>query len=154
MKRRVMMVGRTSSALPLPESLSRKFDALAEVFDLRVLASAGSRNGSGDETFRLVPPARRRAVDAAAFYGGLVPRIASELRRFRPDAVVAQSPYEALAALAARRLARSPAALVVEIHGDWHTWARLYGSPLRARGALGRGHQHRVGAVKATRARA
>src|SRR5262249_11429757 len=37
-----------------------------------------------------------------------------------------------LAALAARRLTRSPAALVVEIHGDWHTWARLYGSPLRA----------------------
>ncbi len=126
------MVGRTRYALPLPESLARKFEALAHVFDLRVLASAAAPSANGDGTFRLVPPARLRPLDAAAFYGGLVPRIVRELRAFRPDAVVAQSPYEALAVLAGRRLARSPAALVVEIHGDWHTWARLYGSPLRA----------------------
>jgi glycosyltransferase involved in cell wall biosynthesis len=126
------MVGRTRYALPLPDSLDQKFDALAEVFDLRVLAGAGSRMAEGNGTFKLVPPARLRSLDAAAFYGTLVPRIATELRNFRPDAVVAQSPYEALAVLAARGLTRSAAALVVEIHGDWHTWARLYGSPLRA----------------------
>jgi glycosyltransferase involved in cell wall biosynthesis len=132
MRRRVLMVGRTRYALPLPESLARKFDALREVFDLRVLASARSVGANGDATFRLVAPVRPQPLDAPAFYGGLVPRVARELRTFRPDAVVAQSPYEALAVLAARRLARSPAALVVEIHGDWHTWARLYGSPLRS----------------------
>jgi glycosyltransferase involved in cell wall biosynthesis len=131
-RRRVLMVGRTRYTLPLSESLGRKFDALAGVFDLHVLASAGSRTSDGDGMFTLIPPARLRPLDAPAFYGTLVPRIATELRRLRPDAVVAQSPYEALAALAARRLTRSRAALVVEIHGDWHTWARLYGSPLRA----------------------
>jgi glycosyltransferase involved in cell wall biosynthesis len=126
------MVGRTRYALPLPASLARKFDALTEVFDLRVLASAAGADANGDGMFRLIPSARLRALDAAAFYGTLVPRIAAELRDFRPDAVVAQSPYEGLAVLAARRLTGSRAALVVEIHGDWHTWARLYGSPLRA----------------------
>jgi glycosyltransferase involved in cell wall biosynthesis len=132
MKRRVLMVGRTRYGLPLPESLGRKFDALAAVFDLHVLAGAATRTRDGGGMFSLVPPARVRPLDAPAFYGMLVPRVATELRRFRPDAVVAQSPYEALAVLAARRLTRSHAALVVEIHGDWHTWARLYGSPLRA----------------------
>jgi glycosyltransferase involved in cell wall biosynthesis len=126
------MVGRARYALPLSESLTRKFDALAEVFELRVLAGAARADANGDGIFHLIPPARVRALDAAAFYGTLVPRVASELRRFRPDAVVAQSPYEGLAVLAARRLTSSSAALVVEIHGDWHTWARLYGSPLRA----------------------
>ena len=126
------MVGRARYALPLSESLARKFDALAEVFELRVLAGAARADANGDGIFHLIPPARVRALDAAAFYGTLVPRVASELRRFRPDAVVAQSPYEGLAVLAARRLTSSSAALVVEIHGDWHTWARLYGSPLRA----------------------
>jgi glycosyltransferase involved in cell wall biosynthesis len=131
-KPRVLMVGRTRYTLPLSDSLQRKFDALAQVFDLHVLAGGASRRSNGDAMFRLVPPARVRALDAPSFYGGLVARIAAELRAFRPDAVVAQSPYEALAALAARRVVRSPAALVIEVHGDWHTWARLYGSPVRA----------------------
>jgi glycosyltransferase involved in cell wall biosynthesis len=42
-----------------------------------------------------------------------------------------QSPYEAAAALAARRLAGSGARVVVELHGDWRTATRLYGSRLR-----------------------
>jgi glycosyltransferase involved in cell wall biosynthesis len=57
--------------------------------------------------------------------------VARELRRREPDAVVAQSPYEAAAALAGRALARSHARVVVEVHGDWRTATRLYGSPFR-----------------------
>jgi glycosyltransferase involved in cell wall biosynthesis len=125
------MVGRTRYELPLPAGLARKFGALEDRFDLRVLASAGSRDERGDATFRLQRPLGVRALEGPAFYGSLVPRIAAELRRFRPDAVVAQSPYEALAALAARTLVRGRAAVVLEVHGDWRTWARLYGSPLR-----------------------
>jgi glycosyltransferase involved in cell wall biosynthesis len=34
--------------------------------------------------------------------------------------------------LAARRLAHARVPIVVEVHGDWRTAARLYGSPLRA----------------------
>ena len=56
-----------------------------------------------------------------------------ELRRFRPDAVIAESPYEAAGGRGARRLARSPAKVIVEVHGDWRVSTRLYGSPPAAR---------------------
>src|SRR6266542_4896800 len=58
-------------------------------------------------------------------------RIARELRRSRPDVVLTQSPFEAAAALAARRVAGSRTRVVVELHGDWRTATRLYGSRLR-----------------------
>jgi glycosyltransferase involved in cell wall biosynthesis len=126
------MVGRTRYRLPLDASLARKFDALEERLDLRVLASAPRRARGGDETFSLQRGTPVRALDGPLFYGTLPVRIARELRRRRPDAILAQSPYEALAAFAGRRLARSDAAVVVEIHGDWRTWSRLYGSRARA----------------------
>ncbi len=132
MKPRVLMVGRTRYQLPLSPSLARKFDALEERLDLRVLASAPRGGTAGDETFSLQRGTPVRALDGALFYGTLPVRIARELRRQRTDAILAQSPYEALAAFAGRGLARSDAAVVVEIHGDWRTWSRLYGSPARA----------------------
>jgi glycosyltransferase involved in cell wall biosynthesis len=132
MKPRVLMVGRTRYQLPLSPSLARKFDALEERLDLRVLASAPRGGTAGDETFSLQRGTPVRGLDGALFYGTLPVRIARELRRQRTDAILAQSPYEALAAFAGRGLARSDAAVVVEIHGDWRTWSRLYGSPARA----------------------
>jgi rhamnosyl/mannosyltransferase len=125
------MVGRTRYRLPLPPSLERKFAALRDRFHLRVLASAASPGSGGDATFDLVPPLAVKLLDGAAFHLSLPFRVAGELRRFRPDAVVAQSPYEGLAVLAGRRLAGSRAKLVVELHGDWRTFPRLYGSPAR-----------------------
>ena len=132
MKPRVLMVGRTRYSLPLNGSLARKFDALRERLDLRVLATAPRRAASGDAIFSLQRGTGLGALDGPRFYGSLPLRIARELRRTRTDAILAQSPYEALAALAGRKLARSDAAVVVEIHGDWRTWSRLYGSPARA----------------------
>ena len=129
---RVLMVGRTRYRLPLEPSLQRKFDALGERLELRVLGAAPRDGAAGDATFSLQRGTPVAALDGPAFYGGLPLRIARELRRGRVDAIVAQSPYEALAAFAGRALARSDAAVVVEIHGDWRTWARLYGSPARA----------------------
>ncbi len=132
MKPRVLMVGRTRYRLPLNESLAQKFSALGERLDLRVLAAAPRGASGGDDTFALQRGTRVAALDAPAFYGSLPVRIARELRREPADAILAQSPYEALAAFAGRSLARSDAAVVVEIHGDWRTWSRLYGSPARA----------------------
>ena len=126
------MVGRTRYRLPLNGSLGRKFDALRERLDLRVLGSAPRGAKAGDETFGLQRGTPVAALDGPLFYGSLPVRIARELRRTPADAILAQSPYEALAALAGRTLARSDAAVVVEIHGDWRTWSRLYGSPARA----------------------
>jgi glycosyltransferase involved in cell wall biosynthesis len=127
----VLFVGRTRYRLPLDPSLARKWDALGDAMDVHVLARAAERNGGGDARFRLARPVRPRALDGAAFYATLPLRIARELRRDRPDVVMTQSPYEAAAALAARRLAGSEARVVVELHGDWRTATRLYGSPLR-----------------------
>jgi len=118
------MVGRTRYRLPLSPSLQRKFDALAAEVDLRVLAS-----GEGcDDVFELVP---LRPADGARFWASLTPRIARELVRFRPDAVTAQSAYEAAAALAARAAVGKRTPVLVDVHGDWRTSTRLYGSPLR-----------------------
>lgn len=132
MKPRVLMVGRTRYRLPLNGSLGRKFAALEERLSLRVLASAPRGAPGGDGTFALQRGLPLRALDGPHFYGTLPVRIARELRHRPADAILAQSPYEALAALAGRKLARSDAAVVVEIHGDWRTWSRLYGSPARA----------------------
>ena len=132
MKPRVLMVGRTRYTLPLNASLARKFDALRERLDLRVLATAQRGAENGDATFSLQCGSPVPALDGPRFYGTLPLRIARELRRAPADAILAQSPYEALAALAGRKLARSDAAVVVEIHGDWRTWSRLYGARARA----------------------
>jgi glycosyltransferase involved in cell wall biosynthesis len=127
-KPRVLFVGRNDYRLPLGESLARKWDALADRLELRVLAS-----GTGsDPRFELVPP---RRLEGPRFYGSLAARVAAELRSFRPDVVVTQSPFEAVAVDVARSVTRSPAKLVIEVHGDWHTSTRLYGS--RARSLIG-----------------
>ncbi len=131
MRPHVLFVGRTRYRLPLDPALARKWDALAEAMDLRVLARAAERNGGVDPRFRLSRPLRPRALDGPAFYATLPFRIARELRRSRPDVVLTQSPFEAAAALAARRVAGSRARVVVELHGDWRTATRLYGSRLR-----------------------
>ncbi len=121
--RRVLFVARNRYRLPLSPSLRLKWDALGAVFDLRVLAAApdGSR---GDATFLLRP---RTALDGLRFWLSLPGRIRRAARSFRPDAIVAQSPFEAAAALAAR----TGVPVIVELHGDWRTFGRLYGSPPR-----------------------
>lgn len=121
MRPRVLFVSRTRYRLPLDAQVARKWDALATEFDLRVLATGDG----GDGRFRLVP------ARSPAFYLTLPLHVARELRAFRPEVVVAQSPYEAAAALAGRSLARVPAKVLLEVHGDWQTATRLYGSPLR-----------------------
>ena len=129
--KRLLIVGRTRYRLPLEPSLARKFDALRAVLDLRVLASAPPGAPAGDETFTLVPPFSPRALDGLAFQLALPWRVARELRDFRPDAVLTQSPHEAAACLLGRRLAHSRASVVLELHGDWRTATRLYGSSAR-----------------------
>ena len=131
MTRRVLFVGRARYRFPLDESQRRKWDALAEVLDFRVLASAARRGEEADPRFSLVGPIGPKAVDGPAFYASLPARVARELRRFDAEAIICQSPYEATGVFAGRRLAGSRAATIVEVHGDWRTATRLYGSPAR-----------------------
>jgi glycosyltransferase involved in cell wall biosynthesis len=125
---RVLFVSRTRYRLPLSPSLAKKFDALAAELDLHVLASAAPGSGPDDRMFTLVPP---RPFDGPAFWLGLPFRTARLLRELHPAAVVCQTPYDAAAALLARRIARVPARVVVEVHADWRTSTRLYGAPAR-----------------------
>ena len=110
-KPRLLIVGRMRYRLPLNESLERKFRALEDELRVRVLGSALIDSETSTPTFRLVPP---RALDGPRFYAELPARVARELRSFDPDVVVAESPYEAAAVEAARRLTRSRAKLVAE----------------------------------------
>jgi glycosyltransferase involved in cell wall biosynthesis len=119
------MVARTRYRLPLPESAERKFAALRERFDLRVLATSADGVARDDGVFHLVP--RLRVLDGALFYVLLPGRVRRLVHAHRPDAVVTQSPYEA----ALVRGVTSGTRLVVELHGDWRTASRLYGSPFR-----------------------
>ncbi len=123
---RVLFVARGPYRLPLSRELERKWNAVRDELDFRVLAAGHGR----DREFRLVPSLP--ALDGALFYAGLPARIARELRDFRPEAVVAQGAHETAAVLAARRVARVETAVIADIHGDWRAPTRLYGSRLRA----------------------
>lgn len=132
MRRRLLIAGRNRYSFPLSPSLQRKFAALEEVFELRVLATGVEPGVTEHGSFRLVPPQRPRLLDGALFYLLLPVRVARLIREFQPDAVHTQSAYEAGAVLVGRRLAGSRTKVVVDVHGDWRTLSRMYGSPLRA----------------------
>ena len=88
--------------------------------------------GAGESAapFVLLAAGRGRAA-AWRFWLELPLRLAGQLRQFRPEAVIAQSPFEAAAALIARVLARSRAVVICDVQGDWRSASRLYGGPSR-----------------------
>jgi glycosyltransferase involved in cell wall biosynthesis len=128
---RVLFVGRSRYRLPLAAWLARKWDAVEEQLDYRILGAAEDGSPTAAERFRLAAPARPRVADAPLFYARLPFRVARQLREWRPAAVVAADPFVGAAVLVARRLARSDAKLIVEVHGDWRTFTRGYGSSAR-----------------------
>ncbi len=144
---RVLMVARTRYTLPLPAGRARKFEALGEVLDLRVLATSADGRARDDGVFHLV--GRMPLLDGPLFWLLLPLRVRRLARAHRAQVILAQSPYEALLA----GLMPAGARVVVEIHGDWRTATRLYGSPLRrllspVADALGRLGLRRAAAVR------
>ena len=132
MKPRALFVGRTRYTLPLAPGLARKWEAIGERLDYRVLGCAERAGTVGDERFELLRPVRPRRLDGVAFYALLPFHVRRSLRRARPQAVFAESPQIGAAVVVGRALAGRPRArLVVEVHGDWRYATRLYGSPLR-----------------------
>ena len=128
-KPRVLFVSRERFRLPLDDTQRRKWDAVGELLDYRILAAAQPGSPTQAERMSLAPPSS--ALDGPLYYVRLPRRIVRELRAFRPDAAVVQGVHEANAFLAARRVARAHTKLVLDIHGDWHVATRLYGSPAR-----------------------
>ena len=130
MKPRVLFVGRTRYRLPLATSLARKWDALSERMDVRVLAS-----GTGsDPRFRARAAAAARR--AALLRDAAVRASRASCASFRPDVVVAESPYEAVAVRAGaarwRARGRSSSSRCTA------TGASRRGSTARARGSAAR----------------
>ena len=129
---RVLFVGRNRYTLPLPEWLAKKWEALERQIDYRVLASASSGSPLTDERFRLVPPSRPRRLDGLLFYVRLPFRVRRQIRDFEPDAIIASDPYIGAASMIGRSLTRGlHPQVILEVHGDWRTFTRLYGSPRR-----------------------
>lgn len=125
---RVLFVGRGRYRLPLPAWLAKKWDALEETMDYRVLGAAEPGSATRSERFRLSAPAHPAALDGALFQVRLPFRIRRQLVEFCPDAVVAADPFIGAAAFAGRRLAGGSTPVIVEVHGDWRTFTRSYGS--------------------------
>ena len=108
MKPRVLFVGRSRYRLPLDPAVARKWEALGEQLDVRVLAT-GSSGAAQDRMFHLV-----RDLPLGAFYALLPLQVAREVRAFDPDVVVAQSPYEAVAVAPVSNQAK----MQMKIHGN------------------------------------
>jgi glycosyltransferase involved in cell wall biosynthesis len=129
---RILMVGRMRYSLPLPDWLERKFDALERQLDLRVVASVNPATTGDDERFRLLHPSRLRLLDGVLFYLRLPIHVRRQIIDFQPAAILAESPYSAAAALIGRAWAPGHRPqIIVEVHGDWRTATRLYGSQSR-----------------------
>jgi len=95
MKPRVLFVSRTRYRLPLDEQVARKWDALGEELELRVLATGDG----GDDRFHLVP------ARSPAFYMALPRHVARELRDYRSRLRRLVEPASRAAARAAVRRA-------------------------------------------------
>ncbi len=121
---KLLFVGRTRFAFPLPETLERRYDALSAELEWRQMGTGRTT----DERFALAPTFPIGRLDGLAFYVALPLRVARELRRFRPDAVLAQGLQEAALVLLARALTRVRTKVIADVHGNWRAPTRLYGS--------------------------
>ncbi|HEY2073750.1 MAG TPA: glycosyltransferase family 4 protein [Gaiellaceae bacterium] len=131
MRPRVLFVSRERFRLPLAGAQERKWAAVEDVVEPRVVAAAAAGGPTEGGPFHLAPPAWLAFADGALYYLALPLRIARELRSFRPDAALVQGVHEAAAFLVARRLTGASTKLILDVQGDWHEATRLYGSPLR-----------------------
>lgn len=122
---RVLFVGNTTYHLPLDRTLARKWDGVGSNLEIRVLGAAG-RCTASDPRFMLL------SAGGAPFLLRALPALARLLRSWRPDVVVAKSPYEGAVVELVRRVVPAPKTrLVVEVHGDWRSASRFYGSSRR-----------------------
>jgi glycogen synthase len=113
-------------------TIGQKWDAVGKLLEIRFIVETEDSSILSDDRVVRLTPIRPKSIGGLAFYARLPLAIHRQLKRFRPQAVVTQSPYDAIPALLARRFAgatRTP--IIIEVHGDWRTATRLYGSRWR-----------------------
>ena len=131
---RLVFVGKTALVAPATPDMRRKIALLLRYADpvFVGIGAAGIRHAGRVREF-VFPQGRPRALTSGLFYA-LAPVLAVGIAAGRRRAaVVCQSPYEGFGVVAASRAlprSRRPP-VVVELHGDWRTATRLYGSPSR-----------------------
>ena len=128
---RVLFLGRSRYTLPLPAWLAEE---VGRDRGDRRLPRLRRRSRRQPRCGRPLPPARARASGLSTAHSSISAcRSGSRVRSrdFRPEAIVAADPYIGAAALLGRRLAGATTPVIVEVHGDWRTFTRLYGSPAR-----------------------
>ena len=132
---RAVFVGRTRAAIPPTPDDERKYALHRSHLETIVLctgAHAGVVHPSG-ATVLALPQLRPRVLGAAVFYIS-APVISLALTMGRPRGVVScQSPYVGAGVIALRRIIppRFRPRVQIELHGDWTTAMRMYGSPRR-----------------------
>ncbi|MEA2900181.1 MAG: L-malate glycosyltransferase [Actinomycetota bacterium] len=136
---RAVYFGRASVTWPPGDDQRRKLAIHARQFRQLSISTGpvGRRDVAGVKVI-LLPRLRPRVVGAALFYGvGPVLAVAAAARPGE-SVVVCQSPFEAVGVVVARALVprRLRPRLQVELHGDWRTASRMYGS--RWRGVIAR----------------
>jgi glycosyltransferase involved in cell wall biosynthesis len=130
-----VFVGKSRASVPPTEGDERKYAINQRYVDTVVVCTAerpGVTRPSGARVLGLPDP-RVPGVGRACFYT-LGPALAVGLAAGRRRAVVvAQSPFEGACVFAWRQLLprRRRPRVQIELHGEWSTATRLYGSPLR-----------------------
>lgn len=125
--------GKTRIPEPPPVEQVNRFAALSRELEITSIniGPVGRRRISGARVHSF-PVLRPAALGGLLFYStGPIAALAKATRQ--RAAIVCQSPYEAFGVLTLRRLIprRHRPPVQVELHGDWATAARMYGSPLR-----------------------
>jgi glycosyltransferase involved in cell wall biosynthesis len=123
---RVLFVSSDRLQPPFASGVERKWTAVGERVDFRMVARRRA-GAQPDPRFRLVDV----PVTDKAYHLMLPFVVRQEMRRLRPDVLVCQTPYEAFVLRWTLRRRRGAPKVVVDLHGDWRTAARVYGSPVR-----------------------
>jgi glycosyltransferase involved in cell wall biosynthesis len=130
-----VFVGKTRVAPP-PADLGAKLRVMTRHVrtSLVGIGPPGVRSVGVARTYAL-PTIRPKALESVLFYSLAPPLAVGLAAGRRRTAVVCQSPYEAVGAVAlARALPRVVRPrVVVELHGDWRSASRLYGGAGRER---------------------
>ncbi|MDQ7857906.1 MAG: glycosyltransferase family 4 protein [Armatimonadota bacterium] len=127
----VVFVGK--GGLEPPESTPAKFAILARHLRPTVVSVRPTSGSAPPLPARVLAFPRRPKPLASALFYAVAPMVALGRAVREHAVVVSQSPYEAAPVLAVRALLprRLRPPVVVEVHGDWRTASRLYGSRTR-----------------------
>ena len=131
---RAVFVGKSRTSIPLPPDQQQKYAIHGRHLRTIVICTGGpGRIARSDAATVVALPDLPVPFGTVTFYAA-APVIALALTAGRrTSAIVCQSPYEGFGVLALRQFLPASARprVQVELHGDWRTAARLYGSSRR-----------------------